>query len=173
LEIEYYLVGEIKSVCNSGGSVLVKSFSDAPGRFLKARRVFADFFGSMKELFVEDSDDSGSLIEVKFRNFDSENDSQFLVGKSLYIPGNEATLPSENSFFVHDLVGSDVYRNDSLFGKIEDVMQLPANDVYVITKTDGKEILIPAVFDFIEGFDPKEKKLILKPGDSEFYDDED
>jgi ribosomal 30S subunit maturation factor RimM len=55
-----------------------------------------------------------------------------------------------------------VYRNEILVGKIVDVMVLPANDVYVMD-ADGKEILIPAIKEFIEKFIPSEKKLFLVP----------
>jgi 16S rRNA processing protein RimM len=172
LSIEYYLIGEIKSVINKDGFVLVKSFSDVPDRFLKTKSVFLDFFGSKKELFIEEAKGSGANVSVKFKSFDTESDSQYLVGKNIYITEKEAELSSADVFYVHDVIGSEVYRNGVLFGKVEDVLQLPANDVYVITKTDGKEYLLPAVFDYIESFDPKGKRLTLKPGDSDFYDED-
>lgn len=172
MSIEYYLIGEIKSVYNNNGFVLVKSFSDVPDRFLKIKSVFLDFFGAKKELFIDEVKGSGNTLAVKFKNFETESDAQYLIGKSVYITEKETELPSDDVFYIHDIIGSEVYRNGELFGRVEDVLQLPANDVYVINKTDGKEYLLPAVFDYIESFDPKGKKLTLKPGDSDFYDED-
>ena len=52
------------------------------------------------------------------------------------------------------------------------VLNYPANDVFVIEDKEGNEILIPAVADYIESFNPENKILILKPG-GELYEDED
>jgi len=79
----------------------------------------------------------------------------------------------EDVFFVHDLIGSKVYRNNSLFGTVKDVLSFPANDVYVIEGENGEEKLIPAVRSFVESFDPEKKILVLKPGEDLYEDDED
>ena len=54
-----------------------------------------------------------------------------------------------------------------------DVYSLTSNDVYVIRKTNGEEILIPAIHEFIESIDTLNKVLILKSGEDFYEDDED
>jgi 16S rRNA processing protein RimM len=76
-------------------------------------------------------------------------------------------------FFIHDLIGSIVYRNDEKIGKITDVLNMPANDVYVIENLSHEEILVPAVKDYVNSFDPVKKILILQPGGKIYEDDED
>ena len=73
---------------------------------------------------------------------------------------------------MHDLLGSRVYRNNREFGTLKDVLRSPANDVYVIENMQGKEILIPAIQDYIESFDRENKILIIKPGNQIYEDDE-
>ena len=85
---------------------------------------------------------------------------------------NLIKLPKEH-YFIHDIIGSKVLRNDVEFGEVTDVYSLPANDVYVIRKTNGEEILIPAVHEFIESIDTLKKVLILKSGEDIYEDDED
>ena len=50
---------------------------------------------------------------------------------------------------------------------------MPANDVYVVKDNSGNEVLIPAVNDFVEKFDPDKKIMKLKPGEDLYDTDED
>lgn len=169
---EYFLIARIKSVYGKDGSVRIISYSDFPERFYSLKKVFIDFFGNKKEFLVEHvSEAKGSFI-VKFKNFNNETDSGILTGKELFVDEENLVKLPENYFFIHDLVGSKVLRNSEEFGIISEVLSLPANDVYVVHNTDGKEVLIPAVADFIESFDAGKKILILKPG-KELYEEDD
>jgi 16S rRNA processing protein RimM len=85
---------------------------------------------------------------------------------------NLVKLP-EDQFFIHDLLGSEVYKDDKLLGIIKDVLQLPANDVYVVNDAEGNELLVPAVKEFIMDFNADTKVLILKPGGDLYETDED
>ena len=56
----------------------------------------------------------------------------------------------ENSWFVHEIEGLEVFdENNQFVGKLEEVLQPGANDVYMIKK-DDREILVPATKDVIE-----------------------
>lgn len=171
---EYFLIARIKSVYGKNGSVKIISYSDFPERFYKLKKVYIDFFGSKKEFLVEHVEKIKDSFIIKFKNFNSETESGFLAGKEIYVDEENLVKLPENYFFIHDLIGSRVLRNNEEFGTISEVLSLPANDVYVVQSVQGEEVLIPAVADFIESFDAGKKLLILKPG-KELYekDDED
>ena len=67
----------------------------------------------------------------------------------LYIDRKDAALP-EGSFFLADLMGLEVRdaQSGKVLGKIADIMNLPANNVYVV-RGGEREILVPAVPQFI------------------------
>jgi 16S rRNA processing protein RimM len=135
--------------------------------------VFVDFFNEKKKFFIEDVKRKKDYFLIKFRNFNSERDVELLIGKEIFVDkANLVKLP-EDQFFVHDLIGSEVYRNDKLLGVIKDVLPLPANDVYVVNDAEGNEILVPAVKEIILEFNPETKMLILKPGEDLYETDED
>lgn len=167
----YILIARIVAVYGKHGLVRLSSFSDFPDRFLKLKTVSLEFYASFKQLKVEKVKFDGSDILMKFEKFDSEKDVEMLVGKDVYIPDTETVKLPANTYFIHDLIGSRVVFREEELGIIEDVMVLPANDVYVIRK-EGKEVLVPAISDFIESFSAEKKLLVLSenyPG----YDDED
>ena len=67
----------------------------------------------------------------------------------LYIDRADAHLP-EGTFFLADLYGLEVRdaQSGEVLGKIEDVLTLPANNVYVV-RGGQREWMIPAVPEFI------------------------
>ena len=169
---EYFLIAKIVSIVGKDGFVKILSFSDFPERFFDLKKVYLDFFGEKKVFFVDAVKQKKNFFALKFKNFNDENDAQVLLGKEVFVDeANIVKLP-ENYFFIHDLIDSKVFRNGKSLGIIKDVLTYPANDVYLIEDNKGAELLIPALSELIESFDPKEKILILKPGD-ELYDDED
>ena len=167
---DYFLIAKIDSVFGKKGFVKIFSFSDYPNRFLILNKVFIDFFNDKKVFFVEKAVKNKSNILLKFKNFNSPDDVKILIGKNIFVDEDNVIKLPENHFFIHDLIGSKVYRNNSEFGIIVDVLSYPANDVYVID-SKGKEFLIPAALDFFESYDSKNKILILKAGDS-LYDED-
>ena len=169
---EYFLIAKIDSAFGKEGFVRITSYSDFPERFFHLQKVYIEFFDDKKEFFVEKTRKFKDSFALKFRNFDSQKDIQSLIGKEIFVDKGSLIKLPEGQFFIHDLLGSKVFRNNLEFGILIDVLSYPANDVYVI-EHNGEELLIPAALEFIERFDPVNKILVLKPGDSFYDDDED
>jgi 16S rRNA processing protein RimM len=167
---DFFLIAKIVSIYGREGFVRISSFSDFPERFLSLQKVYIDFFEDKKEFFVEKIRKHKNDFLLKFQNFDNDKDIEILIGKEIFVDSENIVKLPENHFFVHDLIGSKVYRNHVEFGVIKDVLTYPANDVYVIDNK-GKEILIPAALEFIESFDHINKIMVLKPG-GDFYEDD-
>lgn len=158
---DFYLIAEVQGIYSTDGSVIIKSLSDFSGRFSQLEEIVIDFFGKPKVLQIEFTEESGNSIIVKFRRFDSEDDVQFLLRKKLYVNIDDLHKLPKDSYYVHDLIDSEVYLDSLFFGKLIDVMTLPNNDIYVIEKSDGSEVMIPAVEKFIENIDLVKRKIIL------------
>jgi len=169
---EFFQIAKIVSSYGIKGFVKIVLQSDFPDKFFQLKEVFIDFFGQKKLFLIEDMKKIGNDFAIKFKKFDSIDDTDVLIGKEIYLKEEEMIQTEKFVFYIHDLIGSEVYRNGKLFGKIVDVMLLPSNDVYVIENVNGKEILIPALKELILNFDKEKKVMILKPGESLFEDDE-
>ncbi len=169
---DFYLIAEIYDNFNSDGSVVIKSFSDFSERFFELKSVFIDFFGKEKELKIESVNEIDGSLRLKFFGFNSIEDIQFLIGKKLYVKKDQLYNLPLDTYYIHDLIDSKVYIENLFFGKLVDVLNLPSNDVYVIIKSDGSEVLIPAVKKYILDFNLDEKKMYLDPECKNFIDDE-
>jgi 16S rRNA processing protein RimM len=170
---EYFLIAKIVSAEGDEGFLRINSFSDDADRFKKLKKVFIDFWGEKKVFSLQSIIRKKGNILIKFNNFNDKESVGIFIGKEILVDDKELVKLPKEHYFIHDIIGSKVIRNDAEFGEVTDVYSLPANDVYVIRKTKGEEILIPAVHEFIESIDTLNKVLILKSGEDIYEDDED
>lgn len=171
--VDFFLIAEIKTVMNNDGFVSLILHTDFPDRFYKLKKVYVDIFGGFREFFIEKCNIKGQSVLLKFRNFDTDDELLALNGKKIYINSDESVQLTDDEFFVHELIDSEVFQASNYIGKISDVLKLPCHDVYVIKQAGKDDILIPAVKVFIESFSREERILRLKEGtDIKYYDED-
>lgn len=98
---------------------------------------------------------------VRLSGVGGRDAAESLRGARLAVPsGKEAPAP-EGSFYVHDLRGCRVVdsKGEEL-GVLEDVLDVPANAVYVV-RGKGREILIPAVKSMVRKVDLKSRRVVV------------
>jgi 16S rRNA processing protein RimM len=171
--LEYFLIARIEQTFGKDGFVRIQSFSDFPERFFSLKKVYIDFWGDKKTFYVEDVKDAKGKIIIKFKKFDGLRESQILIDREVFVDEQDAVSLPENHFFVHDLIGSEVFVKTERIGIVSDVIKGKGNDVLVILDDDKKEILVPFVLNFIEKFDAAKKKLILNISKDFLEEDED
>lgn len=169
---EFFLVARISSTAGKNGIVKIELFTDYPERFYKLKNIFVDFFNDKKELKIQSVKKLKKSILLKFENFNSSQDVNILVGKDLFIKEDELLVLPDNQAYIHDIVGSTVLKNDVKIGVVTDIIILKSNNVYVIKENNDNELLIPAIDDYVEKFDSRNKILILKPIENIYDDDE-
>ncbi len=99
---------------------------------------------------------------LKIKEVDTFDKAMLISKKEFFVSRNDFEELDENSFYLNDLIGCDVFdeKNQSL-GKILDVLNFPANDVLLISYED-KEIMVLFVEDFILLFDLDNRLVKLK-----------
>jgi 16S rRNA processing protein RimM len=171
--LDYFLIARIEQTYGKNGFVRIQSFSDFPERFFSLKKVYLDFWGDKKTFYVEYVKDVKGKIIIKFKNFDSLRDSQTLIDREVYVDEKNAVSLPENHFFMHDLIGSEVFVQSEKIGIVSDVIKGKGNDVLVISTEEKEEKLIPFVLNFIENFDAAKKKLVLNISKDFLEEDED
>ena len=76
----------------------------------------------------------------------------------------EANL-SEGENFIQDLIDCTVFDADTgiIYGKLTDVMETGANDVWQITDDNGREYLIPAIKEVVAETDVENGIIKIRP----------
>jgi len=168
---DYILIAKLTSLFGKEGFIKIDPYFNSAERFLELDVVYVDFWGDKKKLIVEDVKLLNNTFVLKFKNFDNTRESEVFLGRKMYLETKNLVELPEHNYFIHDLIGSKVFKYNDEIGEISDVLSLPANDVIVILSKKQKEILVPLVPDFIDKFEPEKKILILKPEMG--FDDED
>lgn len=143
---EFFQVGVITATHGIHGGVKVFPTTDDPNRFKKLKKVLLDTGIQKLELEVAGVKFFKKFVILKFKEFDDINQVEKYRKCPLLVTRENAVRLKKNEYFIADLIGLKVYTEDGTFlGKLEDVMQTGANDVYQIVTEEGKEILIPAI----------------------------
>ncbi|MEW6653695.1 MAG: ribosome maturation factor RimM [Bacteroidota bacterium] len=169
---DHFLIAEIKAAFGINGFVVVESFSDFEERFFELKKVYVEIFGNVKQFIVDEVKLIDNKIVLKFAGFHSDKDVSVLIGTKIFVDKENLVRLDSDTYFIHDLLRSSVFRNDDPIGIVEDVLVLPANDVIVVVDNNARKILIPAIKDYIKSFDAEKKRLDLVNECDLLYDDE-
>lgn len=139
-------VGIISTTHGLRGEVKVFPTTDDVKRFNELKEVLLDTGSGQKTLEIEQVKFFKNMAILKFKGYDSINDIDIYKGKDLYVTRDNAVKLEPNENFIVDLIGLSVVTDDGeAFGTMSDVIQTGANDVYVVTTPEGREVLFPAI----------------------------
>lgn len=143
-------VGVISSTHGVRGEVKVFPTTDDPARFEELETVLLDTGKEKLELEIAGVKFFKNMVILKFKGYDSINDVERYRGRDLWITREQAVPLGEDENFVADLIGLAVVADGGeTLGTMKDVMFTGANDVYVVERENGKELLLPAIKDCI------------------------
>ena len=101
-------------------------------------------------------------VILKFKGIDNINDIEKYTKCPLLVSREDAVELEEDEYFMADMIGMNVYTDEGeKFGKLTDIMETGANDVYVISTESHGEVLIPAIKDCILDINTEEHKMII------------
>lgn len=153
-------VGIISSTHGIRGEVKVFPTTDDQNRFKKLKKVLLDDKKEELELEVEGVKFFKKFAILKFKGIDNINDVEKYKGKELYVIRKEAQKLEKDEYYIADLLGIDVVEdNGQKLGTLKDVIETGANDVYVVEREKGKELLIPAIKQCILNVDVKSRRM--------------
>lgn len=151
-------VGLITKPHNLTGLVRVFPITDYPERFKDRRELLMEHKGRVELLEIEKVTFASNYLVVQFKGIDSIEKAEELRGAYLKVPETQLAPLNEDSYYIYQLIGLCVKdTHGTPVGKLTDVLQTGANDVYVVHSEAGTELLIPALKQVV-------KKIDLKAG---------
>ena len=155
-------IGQIVNSYGIKGFVKVVAFTDDITRFEELKTVYVEQGKKLKEYTIEGVKYSKKLVLLKFKGINDINETISLKNCYLKIDRKDAVELEEDSYFIVDLIGLEVYSDeDKLLGILSDVFPTGSNDVYVVKDELGKQILLPAIKEVIKNVDLENKKVIV------------
>ena len=158
---QYLEAGKIVTTHGIKGEIKIMPYTDYPELLCEFDRLFLG--KNHEEINVERSRVFKNMVIAKLEGYDTPEVAERLRNKILYMHRDDLEL-DEDTYFIQDLIGIEVSDADSgfVYGKITDVMQTGANDVYVVQGKD-REYLIPAIPEVVITTDIDENTMTIRP----------
>ncbi len=155
-------VGIIANTHGLRGEVKVFPTTDDARRFLDLETIILDTGREKKILTIEHVKFFKNMVILKFKEFDHINDVEKYRKKELFVTRDQAVPLGENEYFIADLIGLNAVSDEGEeLGRIANVLQSAANDVYVIEKAGAAELLVPAIKDCVRKVDLEAGEIVL------------
>jgi 16S rRNA processing protein RimM len=167
---EFVAVAVVSSISPKDGLLKLKLYSDFTQQILNTDCFYIDFFGNIRKIFIEKVVRRSGNFFLKIKNFSEERELKIFLNKEILLP-KDSFLLDENSYLISDLLNCQVFYKKKLLGIVENVLDVPMNNVLVIRNKNNKEMMIPFVLKFFEKINIEEKKIYLST-ESKFLQDE-
>lgn len=105
----------------------------------------------------------GTTVILGVEGIEDRDDAE-AVSKFNVFATEEALELGEGELFAHELVGWGVVTEEgTVLGTVANLMEMPAQDMFVVVGADGEETMIPAVGDFILAIDEDDEQVVVRP----------
>ena len=144
--MEKIMIGKIVNVVGLKGEVKVYnySYSDEIYRTTEAVYVGDDLVG------IENVRLQKNMVILKLAGISDRDGAEAVRGKELFITESDLPELPEGQYYIRDLIGMTVKEeNGEILGKVSDVLQNTAQDIFEVENADGRKILIPKVDQFV------------------------
>ena len=103
-----------------------------------------------------------NMVLLKLEGINTPEQADLLRNAYLEVDRENAVPLKEGTYYIVDLIGLEVYTDEGkLLGKVDDIYNTGANDIYVIKDELGKQVLLPGIKDVIKNVDLEGKKIIV------------
>jgi 16S rRNA processing protein RimM len=155
MRAEYLECGKIINTHGIDGTLKLESWCDAPGILAGLKTLYLKSNAGFSALKVKKTSVFKSFVLAKIEGITDFDAAAALKGRTVYAKREDMTpAVAEGAHFIADLIGLPVIDavNGRIYGKIKDVINSGASDIYVVRTADG-ESMVPAVSEFIERID--------------------
>lgn len=157
--VDYFEIGHIDNTHGLKGEMKVRNYSNNPKRFEELKNVLVEKNGTYIDYQIESVRYQKDIVLLKFQGIDTIEDAEKLKGNYIYIKREDAQTLQEGEYYVADLIGSEVYENDTLIGVLDNIFTAGAADVYVIKRKGKDDLLLPALKNVVLETDVENKKI--------------
>ena len=151
-----------KKVNGIKGEIKVTLFTNDITRFDDLEEVYVKSKKESKLYKVEGVRYHKNMVLIKLEGINTPEQADLLKNAYLEVDREHAVPLEEGTYYIVDLIGLEVYTEEGkLLGKVEDIYNTGANDIYVIKDELGKQVLLPGIKDVIKNVDLEGGKITV------------
>ena len=146
----------------SKGEIKVTPFTNDITRFDDLKEVYVKSKKESKLYKVEGVRYHKNMVLIKLEGINTPEQADLLRNAYLEVDREHAVPLEEGTYYIVDLIGLEVYTEEGkLLGKVDDIYNTGANDIYVIKDELGKQVLLPGIKDVIKNVDLEGGKITV------------
>ncbi|WP_371576659.1 ribosome maturation factor RimM [Streptomyces sp. NBC_01314] len=147
------------------GEVTVEVRTDEPELRLAPGAVLSTDPASTGPLTIETGRVHSGRLLLRFEGVRDRNAAEALRNTLLIAEVNPEELPEEeDEYYDHQLMDLDVVTKDGAeVGRIIEISHLPSQDLFIVERPDGSEVMIPFVEKIVTEIDLTEQRAVIDP----------
>ena len=161
----YLAVGLLRKPHGLRGDLLLEIYTDFPERLKPGTKIFAGDKHQPLKITRRRPHNDGMILG--FEGISTPEEAGKYRATVVYVPSADRPTLPEGQYYHHEIVGLTVIDEaGTTLGELSEIIITGANDVYVVTPAQGKDILLPALKEVILGVDlsAKTMRVHLLPG---------
>src|SRR5690242_13737522 len=159
------VVGRIGRAHGIKGEVTVEVRTDEPELRLAPGAVLSTDPASTGPLTIETGRVHSGRLLLRFTGVRDRDAAEALRNTLLIAEVDPDELPEgEDEYYDHQLIDLDVVTEDGVeVGRITEISHLPSQDLFVVERPDGTEVMIPFVQEIVTEIDLEEQRAVIDP----------
>ncbi|WP_190130386.1 ribosome maturation factor RimM [Streptomyces mashuensis] len=159
------VVGRIGRAHGIRGEVTVEVRTDEPELRLGPGAVLATDPADRGPLTIASGRVHSGRLLLRFTGVDDRNAAEALRNTLLVADVDPDERPEDpEEFYDHQLIDLDVVLTDGTpVGRITEISHLPSQDLFIVERPDGSEVMIPFVEEIVTGIDLDEQRAVIDP----------
>ncbi|MFH9982279.1 ribosome maturation factor RimM [Streptomyces sp. NPDC017179] len=147
------------------GEVTVEVRTDEPELRLAPGAVLATDPASAGPLTIETGRVHSGRLLLRFEGVSDRSAAEALRNTLLIAEIDPEELPEgEDEYYDHQLMDLDVVLEDGTeIGRITEISHLPSQDLLIVERPDGTEVMIPFVGEIVTEIDLEEQRAVVDP----------
>ncbi|MYS93967.1 MULTISPECIES: ribosome maturation factor RimM [Streptomyces] len=147
------------------GEVTVEVRTDEPELRLAPGTVLATDPAAAGPLTIETGRVHSGRLLLRFEGVGDRTGAEALRNTLLIAEIDPEELPEgEDEYYDHQLIDLDVVTADGTeVGRITEISHLPTQDLFIVERPDGSEVMIPFVEEIVSEIDLAEQKAVITP----------
>jgi 16S rRNA processing protein RimM len=156
----FVVIGKFRKPHGIRGEVRMTVLTDFPDLIEVGREIYAG--GNYQKYTIKSIRWHGSDLLVALKELPDRTAVEIFRNTMIYMKSEDMPPAPEGEFYTHQLVDLEVETDQGeKLGRIKEVIFTGANDVYLVTTPEGKEILLPAIDDVILNIDLKDRTMLV------------
>lgn len=159
---QFLEIGKIVAVHGIRGEMRVQYYCDSAEVFCEFDRLYLD--AGSTPFYVKRAYPHKNVVVMKMEGCDTVEKAQSFIGKTIYMDRDDAVL-EEGVYFIQDIIGLTVKDADSgrVYGRVTDVYQNGASDVYAFRDESGAEQMFPCIDEVVIKTDIEAGEILIRP----------